>query len=200
MIKIITIISMMIGVYSIYSRINNESNLYTPKYKIISKNNNIEIRQYNNINIISTIEQLPYKEATYNGFKTLANYIFGNNKDNIKIPMTAPVLTSFPNKKKLQISFIIDEQYSIDKLPQPKSEKIIMKELKLNKVAAIKFGFWATNKKVNKIKKKLETYLNKNNFKYSSEFLIAQYNSPWIIPPFRKNEILVNIIDNKGNK
>jgi hypothetical protein len=27
----------------------------------------------------------------------------------------------------------------------------------------------------------------------NGDFLVAQYNSPWAIPPFRKNEILIKI-------
>ena len=92
MIKIITIISLMICLSIIFWRFYSELNIYTPKYEIISQNNYIEIRRYNKLNVITTTEPLPYKEATHSGFRTLANYIFGNNIDNIKIPMTAPVI------------------------------------------------------------------------------------------------------------
>ena len=129
----------------------------------------------------------------HNGFRTLANYIFGKNIDNIKIPMTAPVITSFPNNKNIDIEFIMNENYSIDNLPKPKTEKITLQELELGKVAVIKFGLWATPKRIQTKKNRLETYLNNNSIQHSTEFLVAQYNSPWIIPPFRKNEILVSI-------
>ena len=193
MIKVITIISIFIGFLMMFWRVYSELNIYTPKYEIISQNNYIEIRRYNKLNVITTTEPLPYKEATHSGFRTLANYIFGNNKDNIKIPMTAPVITSFPNNENIDIAFIMNENYSIDNLPKPKTEKITLQELELGKVAVIKFGLWATPKRIQTKKNRLETYLNNNSIQYSTEFLVAQYNSPWIMPPFRKNEILVSI-------
>ena len=193
MIKVITIISILIGFLMMFWRVYSELNIYTPKYEIISQNNYIEIRRYNKLNVITTTENLPYKEATYSGFRTLANYIFGNNKDNIKIPMTAPVITSFPNNENIDIAFIMNENYSIDNLPKPKTEKITLQELELGKVAVIQFGLWATPKRIQTKKNRLETYLNNNSIQYSTEFLVAQYNSPWIMPPFRKNEILVSI-------
>ena len=75
----------MICLSIIFWRVYSELNIYTPGYEVISQNNYIEIRRYNKLNVIVTTEHLPYKEATYNGFITLANYIFGNNAENIKI-------------------------------------------------------------------------------------------------------------------
>ena len=193
MIKSITIFPILIGFLMMFWRVYSELNIYTPEYEIISQNNYIEIRRYNKLNVITTTENLPYKEATYSGFRTLANYIFGNNKDNIKIPMTAPVITSFPNNENIDIAFIMNENYSIDNLPKPITEKITLQELELGKVAVIKFGLWATSKRIQTKKARLETYLNNNSIQHSTEFLVAQYNSPWIMPPFRKNEILVSI-------
>jgi len=174
-------------------RVYSELNIYTPEYEIISQHNFIEIRRYNKLNIIKTTEKLPYNEATQRGFRILANYIFGNNRDNINIPMTAPVITSFPDKENIDVTFIMNEVYSIDNLPEPKTEKITPQELQLGEVAVIKFGLWATPKRLQTEKNKLETYLKNNSIQHLGEFLVAQYNSPWIMPPFRRNEILVSI-------
>ena len=171
MIKVITIISILIGFLMMFWRVYSELNIYTPKYEIISQNNYIEIRRYNKLDVITTTEHLPYKEATHNGFRTLANYIFGKNIDNIKIPMTAPVITSFPNNENIDIAFIMNENYSIDNLPKPITEKITLQELELGKVAVIKFGLWATPKRIQTKKNRLETYLNNNSIQYSAEFL-----------------------------
>ena len=197
MIKIITILSVLICCFIIVSRAYSESNIYTPEYKIISQYNNIEIRQYDKINVITTTEMLPYKEATYTGFRTLAGYIFGNNKENVTIPMTSPVITTLPNEKNIDINFVVNKDYVLNELPDPITNKITFDELELGIVATIKFGFWATPKRIKKYKRKLETYLNNNSIKYSSKFFVAQYNSPWVMPPFRKNELIVSIKESK---
>tara|TARA_B110000196_G_scaffold38048_1_gene28557 strand:- start:2799 stop:3065 length:267 start_codon:yes stop_codon:yes gene_type:complete len=83
--------------------------------------------------------------------------------------------------------------YSLDNLPKPHSDDILFKEITLGKVAVIKFGMWATPKRIMKMKGELEKYLFENNIQTSSDYLVAQYNSPWVIPPFRRNEIIISI-------
>tara|TARA_Y100001970_G_C14094459_1_gene781847 strand:- start:629 stop:1213 length:585 start_codon:yes stop_codon:yes gene_type:complete len=193
MIKLISIASMPIIITYVFWKVNSEKTIYSPNFEIVSKEKSIEIRQYSDINIMSTSKELPYKDATYSGFRTLARYIFGNNNRNEEIPMTAPVFTSMPEGEIINISFVIGEEYQIANMPKPITNDIIFKKLRLGKVAVIKFGMWATPKKINKMKLLLEKYLNKNSIDYESEFLVAQYNSPWVMPPFRKNELLVSI-------
>ena len=52
---------------------------------------------------------------------------------------------------------------------------------------------WATPQRIKKMKFKLEEYLKKNDMKIVSDYFVAQYNSPWMLPPFRRNEIIVSI-------
>ena len=193
MIKVVTLISF--SAVFIYSslRAYSEKNIYTPQYQTISKNKSIYIRDYDQFSIITTTKNSPYKRATYSGFRTLANYIFGNNIDNIKIPMTSPVITTLPDTKDVEISFIIDKSFGINNMPKPNTNDIDFKSIKLGRVAVIQFGFWATPKRISNMKNKLISFLNDNSIDYSSDFLVAQYNSPWILPPFRKNEIIVSI-------
>jgi len=37
--------------------------------------------------------------------------------------------------------------------------------------------------------------MNKRDLKQKGGFMIAQYNSPWALPPFRKNEVMVKILN-----
>ena len=164
-----------------------------PSYELINKFESIEIRQYKKIIVATTIKKSSYKDATYSGFRTLANYIFGNNDKEVKIPMTAPVITTMPTNESIEITFIMSDDYSLDNLPKPHSDDILFKEITLGKVAVIKFGMWATPKRIMKMQGKLEKYLSENNIQTSSDYLVAQYNSPWVIPPFRRNEIIISI-------
>ena len=42
-------------------------------------------------------------------------------------------------------------------------------------------------------KNKLQKFINKNDYEILSDYMVAQYNSPWALPPFRKNEIIDSI-------
>lgn len=193
--KIFLLIILMLGfTISLFSTIKGEE-IYEPQYYLINKSNNIEIRKYENILIANTSKKSPYNTATSSGFRTLASYIFGSNVQQIKMPMTAPVFTTMPGNESIDISFVMPCQYKKNDLPEPNSNDIEIKNLKLGTTAVIKFGMWATPERIIKMKSELDNYLDINNFEPRSKYLIAQYNSPWTLPPFRRNEILVSIIE-----
>jgi len=193
--KILLIILMSVLLISLFSFIKGED-LYEPPFKLIERVNNIQIREYQNILIAITKKQSPYNAATSLGFRTLANYIFGANKEQVKMPMTAPVFTTIPGSESIGISFVMPSKYSKNDLPKPISNDIEFKNLELGMTAVIQFGMWATPERIVKMKTKLVKYLDANNLEPSSEYLVAQYNSPWTLPPFRRNEILVSINKN----
>tara|TARA_B100000902_G_scaffold375184_1_gene404922 strand:- start:405 stop:992 length:588 start_codon:yes stop_codon:yes gene_type:complete len=194
--KIILLIILMSGfLISLFSFIKGED-LYEPPFKLIEISNNIQIREYQNILIAITKKKSTYNSATSSGFRTLANYIFGGNKEQVKMPMTAPVFTTIPGNESISISFVMPSKYSKNDLPKPVSKDIEFKNLELGMTAVIQFGMWATPERILKMKSKLEKYLETNNLEPSSDYLVAQYNSPWTLPPFRRNEILVSINKN----
>ncbi len=167
--------------------------LYEPEYKLIDKKDNIEIRQYSDIILATTRVDRSYEEATTPGFRVLANYIFGNNNSSEEIPMTAPVLTTMPGKGYINMSFVMSTDYTMNSLPKPNTDQIRFNTLKLDRAVVIKFGMWATPQRIDKMKYKLEEFIKEKNMEVISDFYVAQYNSPWVLPPFRRNEIIVSI-------
>ena len=163
-----------------------------PKYELLQKDGKIEIRQYSEYVIAKTSISDGDMQLNSNMFRTLANYIFGANSDKESIPMTAPVITTNDNSDYEMIFFMLDAK-SIDELPAPNSSKVSIEKMSIGKAISISFGFWATENRIKRYKKKLDNYIISNNIKVGSELMTAQYNSPWAIPPFRKNELLYKI-------
>jgi len=62
-----------------------------PRYEILTTNDKIEIRQYPPMVVAQTAVNADYKNSSRQGFNRLASYIFGNNKSEQKMTMTAPV-------------------------------------------------------------------------------------------------------------
>ena len=170
--------------------------LETPKYKLLEKESNFEIREYSQFIIAKTNVENDYELATSTGFRRIANYIFGGNNKNIQIPMTAPVISTSPSilPESYEVMFFMPSSYSINTLPKPNLDSVKIQNKNLEKVGVIKFGGWATKKKCFMYHQKLEKWLNMKSIKFDSIFMVAQYNSPWALPPFRKNEIFVKII------
>jgi len=168
--------------------------LETPEYELITKYQKIEIRDYKNHIVAKTFVDNNYKEAGNIGFSRISNFIFGGNDKRQEIAMTAPVITtSDSTRNRHEILFFMPKKYKLEELPTPNRKDVTVEERKLGKVAVVSFGGWATEKNVKFYTQELEKYLKLNSIQNTGEFMVAQYNSPWVVPPFRKNEILVKI-------
>ena len=164
--------------------------LETPEYELIKKSGSFEIRKYAPMVMARTQVSSDYNEATSRGFRRIANYIFGGNDGSVEIAMTAPVITGSPVDANgiYEIAFVMPKSYDKAKLPKPNSLNV-----ELNSIATISFGGWATGSRVKKFQKKLDNWISQQGLKKIGNFMVAQYNSPWALPPFRHNEIMVRL-------
>ena len=170
----------------------------TPKYKLLQKYDNFEIRDYGILITAYTIVNEDFRTSTYTGFRRVANYIFGGNSKEMKIAMTAPVITqiSEDNSKAHIIHFVMPSKHNLDTLPNPNLQNVNVHKESLGVVAVIKFGGWATEKRSNKFINTLLKELEENNIEVTGDIRVAQYDGPTTIPPFRKNEILIPVAVN----
>ena len=174
--------------------LNKAMAIETPKYTLVKKENGFEIRQYDSMIIATTSVRSDYSDAASTGFRRIASYIFGGNSASMSIEMTAPVLTNTPDPEDIyEIQFIMPSEHSMEDLPQPNSQNVTLKKVNLGKTAVIRFGGWATKDRASHYQDKLSDLLTANGYTVNGTFMVAQYNSPWAIPPFRKNEIIVQI-------
>jgi|TARA_B110000438_G_scaffold12159_1_gene11893 hypothetical protein len=183
-----------IGIILVFFFNNTLMAIETPKYQVILQENGFELREYEPMVIALTQVESSYREATVTGFRRIANYIFGGNSRDVSIEMTAPVISNTPNSNDAyEILFVMPSEYSFNELPDPNFENIAIKEFNLGKVVVLQFGGWATKERVIKYKNKLKDIVTDKGYKTDGNYLVAQYNSPYALPPFRKNEILVKI-------
>ncbi len=75
----------------------------TPKYQVLEKSENLEIREYASYIEATTAVKGGFKDSQGEAFRILANYIFGDNEKQSKISMTAPVVMN-PNGSSAQTS------------------------------------------------------------------------------------------------
>ena len=169
----------------------------TPEYKTISKHEGFEVRRYSDMVIATTKIQADYKNSTSSGFRRIASYIFGGNDKEMKIAMTAPVIADCPSEglKSYNISFVMPKEHSMKDLPKANISEVSIQKESLGEVAVLSFGGWASESRSTGYQKKLSELLTKNKIEKKGGFMIAQYNSPWTLPPFRKNEVMVRILN-----
>ena len=174
--------------------LNKAMAIETPKHTLIKKENRFEIREYEPMIIAETSVRSDYSDAASTGFRRIASYIFGANSASMSIEMTAPVLTNAPDPEDIyEIQFVMPSEHSIEDLPQPNSQNVTLKKVNLGRTAVLRFGGWATKDRASHYQKKLSVLLAASGYTVNGTFMVAQYNSPWAIPPFRKNEIIVQI-------
>lgn len=110
-----------------------------------------------------------------------------------KIPMTVPVTEEKSDSHVYRISFTMPSKYTLDTLPEPEDKRIKFKEVKNQKMAVLRFKGRVNHKLADKETAELKNWLEKNDIKPKSNFIIAQYNHPAVPGFFRKNEVMVKI-------
>lgn len=179
------------------------SKVEKPKYITIEKNGNIEIRDYEQTIIAEVSVKGERKEAIREGFKVLANYIFGNNlsknrssvtakQEGQKIAMTAPV-EQIKDIDSWKISFTMPSKYSIDSLPSPNTDKIKLLKIPKEKRIVIEFSGSNTDENIEKHLQILLAYCERENITINEGPIFAFYNPPWTLPFLRRNEIMFKL-------
>jgi len=180
-----------------------------PRYKIVVKEANKEIRKYDSYIIAKTTISGSFKDAQSQGFRILAGYIFGKNKSNKKIAMTAPVVQKpetekismtapvviYPTEKKTwTMTFSMPSKYTLETLPTPTDERIKIEKVEERFVGALTFsGLW--NESINaKNAQELTKWIKGfKDYELTSQPMFAGYNPPWTLPFLRRNEMLIEL-------
>ncbi|PWH82261.1 SOUL family heme-binding protein [Brumimicrobium oceani] len=186
-IGVIISIFIAIQVYAMSIRSNTESYPYI----VVKKYESFEVRDYE-ASLFTTVK-LPhkeYQEVSGKGFSILAGYIFGGNDKNEKIAMTSPVAMSLEDSMK--VMFMVPKDRARESLPKPNNSQIKFKEEPPKTVAAITFGGWASDEKIQDYKKQLTDALDAEAIIYTKHFFFLGYNPPFDVFN-RKNEVIVEL-------
>jgi len=183
-------------------------NIEEPKFTVVESKDGYEIREYAPYIIAETDVTGDYDEASSNGFRIIADYIFGNNTSRSSIAMTAPVLENASSEKiamtapvldtekkgKVRtISFVLPSKYTLETLPKPNNSKVTITEVASRKVAVLAFTWYPTAKRIEDKKKELVALLERDGLEIAGEIQVARYNPPFSIPLILHNEIIIPI-------
>ena len=179
----------------------------TPNYKVEKVDGDKEIRQYGSYVVAKTETTGQYESSQSEGFKILAGYIFGGNKAKTKISMTVPVeqaksekiaMTAPVEQTKSEagwtMTFMMPSKYKIDELPTPNDPRIKFEEIQPKTVAVIRFsGSRSEKANAEKAAELLQWISSKGEYEVDGSMRSAGYDPPWTLPPFRRNEMLVDV-------
>ena len=169
--------------------------LEQPKYKVLRKENNLEIRFYDTILTSSVKVSGNQYNALRKGFRPLVRYIGAKERDSEKISMTAPVIQSINDEsEQWTVSFAMPSKYNIDDLPKPENNEIFFQEIQPSLAAVIKFSGKADDSLLNQKTNTLKNWLELNGYTERSSPKFLFYNDPSTPGFLRRNEVMI-IID-----
>ncbi|MCJ7527184.1 MAG: heme-binding protein [Methyloceanibacter sp.] len=182
------------------------SNVEHPRYKLVEQSGDIEIRDYAPMIVAETKVSGERRDAIGKGFRIIADYIFGDNTAARKVPMTAPVTQQASERIAMtapvaqqgegstwRVRFIMPSSYTMETLPRPNNTAVELKEIPVQRFAAIRFSGMAGEDSLELQTKKLEIFIRAKSLSPVSPPTYAFYNPPWTLPFLRRNEVMIEI-------
>ena len=172
--------------------------LESPSYKVVEKDGNIEVRNYESMLLQSVKVSGDQYKSLRLGFRPLVNYIGAKAREGEKISMTAPVMQSLSETgNEWIVSFSMPSKYSKKTLPEPNNKQVYSEEIKPTMAAVIRFS-GKTDRSGALIKEKekiLLAWLKNRDFNITSKSKYLFYNDPSTPGFLRRNEVMVIIAD-----
>jgi hypothetical protein len=182
------------------------SNVEQPKYKVFATEKNIQIRDYAPMIVAETQVTGERDKAISEGFRIIADYIFGNNLSSKKVAMTAPVtqqasakiamtapVTQQGEGSSWQVRFVMPASYTLETLPKPKNPAVQLKEIKGKRFAVMRFSGLAREERLRRHTDELKEFIKAKDLNALSAATYAFYNPPWTLPFLRRNEVMIEV-------
>jgi hypothetical protein len=185
------------------------SNVEKPTYQVTKQIGAIQHRLYPELLVAEVTVSGERKEALNKGFKLIADYIFGNNKTQKEISMTAPVegqnvsqkiAMTAPvdqvglNTNEWTVRFYMPQEYNLQNIPKPNDNRINVKLEPSKNFVVITFSGFNIDSNLNKNLRLLDSYIDNEELLVYKPHKFAFYNPPWTLPFLRRNEIMYQLI------
>jgi hypothetical protein len=176
-----------------------------PGYEVLGRAGEAEIRRYGARRVAETEAAGAEGEARDEGFRRLADYIFGRNAGEARIAMTAPVAqegagTRIPMTAPVAqsggpgayvIRFFLPA--SLATPPAPLDPAVRIAELPEETFAALRFSGATDASAVAAAKLRLRESLEGSGWEAEAEPVAWFYDPPWTPPPLRRTEVAVPV-------
>jgi hypothetical protein len=193
-----------------------------PKFEVQVQDTKFEVRRYASVIVAETLVDGDMDAASGKGFRTIADFIFGNNKvpmseasgkiamtapvtmepqdQSSKIAMTAPVSVqaasdgvSLVGAKRWRVQFVMPSQYTMASLPKPNNGAVTVREVPAKTVSVAKYSGFNTESRIQDETRSLVDWLQAHKLVANGPAQLARYDPPWTLPMWRRNEIHIEV-------
>jgi effector-binding domain-containing protein len=178
-----------------------------PAYTVLEQRPGFELRQVAAYLVAEITIEADAGRAGNQGFGPLVRYIGGANRQQEKISMTAPVTQEAAGEKIAMttpvaqtaagdgylVSFMVPSRYTLETVPLPTDPRIRIREVPAQVVAVLRYrGTWS-EARYREHEQKLLAALAEQGLEVAGPPRWARYNSPFSLPPLRRNEVIVPV-------
>jgi hypothetical protein len=176
-----------------------------PPYTVVKAYEDFEVRRYEPTIVAEVVVQAGLEDAGNQAFGILAGYIFGKNKGERKIAMTAPVsqtpvkiamtapVSQSATPDGMVVQFTMPREWTMATLPEPLDSRVKLREVPGRTVAVIRYsGFWSEARYREHLER-LEQALKREGIAWTGEPVWARYNPPMMPWFLRRNEIWLEV-------
>jgi hypothetical protein len=191
-----------------------------PSHRIVATHPEFELRRYAPHLVAETVVDSRFDQAGNRAFGILADYIFGKNRAEQKIEMTAPVTqqpATAPKGQKIEmtapviqqpaapttgsataaerhvVSFVMPQRFTLETLPEPMDSRVSLRRVPERLMAVRRYSGRWTRASYREQEAALLDALRERGYKPVGVPLYARYNSPFSLPFMRRNEVMVEV-------
>ncbi|RKT46412.1 SOUL heme-binding protein [Thiocapsa rosea] len=191
-----------------------------PDYRVVRTFSDFELRRYPSYAVAETEVAGPFDEAGNQAFRILAGYIFGDNRADTKIEMTAPVTqrpaagegeriemtapvvqrpASGTEGETFVVSFVMPDRFTLDTLPEPVDPRVRLREEPGKLMAVRRYSGRWTETRYRENEAQLLRAVEEAGLKPLAAPVYARYNSPFSLWLMRRNEVMVEVAETGTN-
>jgi SOUL heme-binding protein len=180
-----------------------------PAYQVVrALADDVELRQYGAYTVAEVSITGAADEAGHQAFPILAGYIFGKNKGDktmamtapvtqaatpVKMAMTAPVAQTATADGSHLVQFVLPNGVTVANAPEPLDARVRLRDVAPSLLAVIRYsGFWS-EANYNEHLARLQTTLREAKLNWTGEPVYARYNAPFTPWFLRRNEIWLRL-------
>lgn len=160
-------------------------------YKQVAAENPYELRHYEQMVLVST--SMNTLKEDNRAFSKLFGYISGDNDQDQKIAMTAPVFMDRVEGETQNMSFVLPKDISFEKAAGPTNPQVQLEQITDLTVAVIIFNGRLSQDNITTHQALLEQWIEQKGYTVTGQPKVAGYNPPFTIPAMRRNEVLIPV-------
>jgi hypothetical protein len=185
--------------------------LEEPAYQTQMQEGSFEIREYSSYLVAEVfMEEENFDEASGDGFRMLADYIFGNNLSRSasvqmagkaeaaseNIAMTAPVQMDQGKKSnQWRMAFSLPSKWNLETAPVPNDQRVNLREISPERMVVLQFSGRMATQDLEEKEQELRQWAMKQGITVVGSVRTARYDPPWTLPFLRKNEVQLKVME-----